>query len=278
MLLLRSPMCTSPFLLQRTCAEPTLSVKTAKWVGDCLIYTTSNNRLCYFVGTESYTIGPFDKPLYLLGYLPAHNRVYLVNKDMQLFAYTLSLSVVEYQTAILRGDLEGAAEILPTIPKTEVNKVARFLEGRDMKELALEITTDPDHKFDLALGLDDLDTAVAITREVPPTEAAVKWKAVGDRALSVWRFDLAREAYESSNDLGSLLLLLMAQGDVEGLGKLAETAEEKGQNNLAFAARLQKGDTAGCVGLLERTGRVAESALFARTYAPRLVHFFWIRG
>jgi coatomer subunit beta' len=37
------------------------SIKTAKWVGDCLIYTTTNNRLCYFVGSESYTISPFDR-------------------------------------------------------------------------------------------------------------------------------------------------------------------------------------------------------------------------
>ena len=37
------------------------SVKTAKWIGDCFIYTTANNRLCYFIGTESYTVSPFDR-------------------------------------------------------------------------------------------------------------------------------------------------------------------------------------------------------------------------
>lgn len=36
------------------------SVQTAKWIGDCLIYTTPN-RLCYFIGTETYTISPFDR-------------------------------------------------------------------------------------------------------------------------------------------------------------------------------------------------------------------------
>jgi len=68
--------------------------------------------------------------LYLLGYIPAHNRVYLADKDMNVFGYALSLSVVEYQTAVLRGDMDTAAEILPTIPKDQLNKVARFLEGR----------------------------------------------------------------------------------------------------------------------------------------------------
>jgi hypothetical protein len=73
---------------------------------------------------------PSLRPLYVLGYLPAHNRVYLADKDMQLYAYTLSLSVVEYQTAVLRGDMDAAAEILESVPKSEVNKVARFLEQR----------------------------------------------------------------------------------------------------------------------------------------------------
>lgn len=120
---------------------------TAKWVGDCFIYTTAGNRVNYFVGNESYTISPSDmyvlfgyipfpadlvcsSPMYVLGYIPAHNRVYLADKDMNVYGYALSLSVVEYQTAVLRGDMEAAAEILPTLPKEQLNKVARFLESR----------------------------------------------------------------------------------------------------------------------------------------------------
>jgi len=70
--------------------------------------------------------------MFILGYIPAHNRVYLADKDMNIFGYSLSLSVVEYQTAVLRGDMDSAAEILPTLPKEQLNKVARFLEGRGM--------------------------------------------------------------------------------------------------------------------------------------------------
>ena len=62
--------------------------------------------------------------------MPAHNRVYLADKDMHLYSYSLSLHVVEYQTAVLRGDMDTAAEILPEIPKDQVNKVARFLESK----------------------------------------------------------------------------------------------------------------------------------------------------
>ncbi|KAG5641700.1 hypothetical protein DXG03_004418 [Asterophora parasitica] len=229
---------------------------------------SEGNRLCYFVGNESYTISPFDTPLFLLGYMPAHNRVYLVDKDMHIHGYALSLSVVEYQTAVLRGDTEAAAEILPTLPKDQLNKVARFLESKDLKELAIQVTTDADHKFDLALQLDDLDTALDIARGVPELEAELKWKALGDRALAVWRFDLARECFDKAGDLSALMLLLTATGDHVGLQALAEKAEEKGQNNLAFATRFQLGDANSCVDLLVKTQRAPEAALFARTYAP----------
>ena len=96
----------------------------------------------------------------------------------------------------------------------------------DLKELALQVTTDPDHKFDLALQLDDLDSALEIARITPENEAETKWKAVGDRALAVWRFDLARECFERAGDLSALMLLLLAVGDRNGLTKLAEKAGE----------------------------------------------------
>ena len=35
--------------------------------------------------------------------------------------------------------------------------MGRFLEAIDLKEFTMQITTDPNHKFDLALALDDLD-------------------------------------------------------------------------------------------------------------------------
>lgn len=68
--------------------------------------------------------------MYLLGYLPAHNRVYVADKAMNVYGYALSLSMVEYQTAVLRGDMDAAAEILPNVPREQQNRIARFLESR----------------------------------------------------------------------------------------------------------------------------------------------------
>ena len=72
----------------------------------------------------------------LLGYIPAHNRVYVMDKDINVSGYLLSLSVIEYQTAILRGDMVAAEQILPTVPKDQRNKVARFLENRGVPHSA----------------------------------------------------------------------------------------------------------------------------------------------
>ena len=78
----------------------------------------------------------------------------------------------------------------------------------------------------------------------------MKWKALGDRALAVWRFDLARECFRRAGDLSALMLLLITTGDRKGLEGLAAKAGE-------------------CVGLLLKTQRAPEAALFSRTYAPR---------
>jgi len=58
-------------------------------------------------------------------------------------------------------------------------------------------------------------------QSVPETEAESKWKVLGDRALAVWRFNLAKEAYEKAGDLGSLMLLVVSMGDRIGLERIA---------------------------------------------------------
>jgi len=68
-------------------------------------------------------------PMFLLGYIPAHNKIYLVDKDVNVYAYGLLLAVVEYHTAVLRRDMDVASGPLAEIPAKHKNKVARFLEA-----------------------------------------------------------------------------------------------------------------------------------------------------
>ena len=236
-------------------------------MGDCFIYTNSTNRLNYLVGDQTYTISHFDSSMYLLGYIPRDGRLYLADKDVNIVSFALSLSVVEYQTVVLRGDMDAATELLESVPLDQRNKIARFLEGQGYKELALEVATDPEHRFDLALALGNLEIALDIARE---TDAEHKWKTVGDAALAVWNITLAEECFRAGKDLSSLLLLRTATNDATGLKELAGLADEAGLNNIAFSCLWQIGDIEACVDLLTKTGRTSEAALFAKTYKPSL--------
>ena len=76
--------------------------------------------------------------MYLLGHIPAHNRVYLADKDACMSGFAISLTLIEYQTDVLQGDLDAAAEILLSIPKEQRNKVARSLEARSESLLYID--------------------------------------------------------------------------------------------------------------------------------------------
>lgn len=241
------------------------TARTGEWVGDCFIYTNSTNRLNYLVGDQTYTISHFDQPMYLLGYLPRDGRIYLADKDLTTISFSLSLSVVEYQTLVLRGDMDSASELLPDIPQDQMNKIARFLEGQGYKDLALEVATDQEHRFDLSLSLGKLDIALKIAREA---DIEHRWKTVGDAAMNAWDLALAEECFTHAKDLGSLLLIHSSSGNPEGLRKLAEQAKEAGSHNVVFSALWQLGDVDGCIDLLVQTNRIAEAVLFSQTYKP----------
>ena len=71
-------------------------------MGDCLLYTNVAGRLNYTVGGEVITLQHLDRPLYIVGYLPKENRLYLIDRDYSIVSYSLLLSVLEYQTAVMR--------------------------------------------------------------------------------------------------------------------------------------------------------------------------------
>lgn len=68
------------------------------------------------------------RTMYLLGYIPKDDRLYLGDKELNVISYSLLLSVLEYQTAVMRRDFSTADKVLPTIPKEQRARVAHFLE------------------------------------------------------------------------------------------------------------------------------------------------------
>ncbi|KAI7416172.1 coatomer beta, partial [Hortaea werneckii] len=241
------------------------SVRTGQWIGDCFVYTNAPNRLNYLVGDQTYTISHFDQPYYVLGYLTRDQRIYVCDKDLTVTSFALSVSVIEYQTLVLRGDMDAAQGMLDDIPPEQKGKIARFLEGQGYKDLALQVATDPEHRFELALGLGELQIALALARDA---DVEHKWKIVGDAALAAWDLALAEDCFTHSHDLGSLLLLYSSASDRSGLASLADQAKHAGQWNVAFTCLWLVRDIPGCLDILVRTNRTAEAVLFAQTYAP----------
>ncbi|KAI5987216.1 coatomer WD associated region-domain-containing protein [Pisolithus albus] len=102
----------------------------------------------------------------------------------------------------------------------------------------------------------------------------MKWKALGDRAFGVWRFDLVKEAFDKVGDMSLLMLLSLAVGNRDGvmhLEYMMSMTDNLFPNNLAFVTFFQLGHTQVCVDLLMKTNCAPEVALFTHTYAPSLV-------
>lgn len=138
-------------------------------------------------------------------------------------------------------------------------------------EQALLVSTDLDHKFDLAVALKKLDVAYTIAKE---SDSDAKWKQLGELALACWNFtvcsttlplstlfpqrtilrllyvaevhhiglsltvrvmvQLAEECMIQAKDYSGLLLLFSSAGNPQGLLKLAAVAREAGKNNITF--------------------------------------------
>lgn len=203
-------------------AEISEVATSGTWAGDCYIYTTSTNRLEYVVGGKVNTVAHFDKPLFVLGYIAANNRVYLMDKEYQIVSYTLSLLILEYQTAILRDEPDVAETILRRIPKADHNAIARFLEGQDKLDLALEVSKDPEFRFDLAVQLKRLDLAFEIASQV---DSEAKWRQLADLSMTdLAKLSIAEGCLRKAKDVGALLQLYVAQGNANGLAFVAQQA------------------------------------------------------
>ena len=243
-------------------------VKTGLWVGDCFIYTNGVNRVNYYVGGEIVTIAHLDKTLYLIGYIPKDNRLYLVDKELNISSYSLLLTVLEYQTAVMRQDFEAADKILPNISKDQRTRVAHFLEKQGYDVQALAVSNDPEHRFDLCLKLKETKTAYELASE---SQSEQKWRQLAELAMNLCQFDLAQQCLEKANDFAGLLLLATSSGDKSMVKKLADASESKGINNIAFLSHFITGEKEKALEILINSNRIPEAAFFARTYLPSRV-------
>ena len=93
------------------------------------MYVPVCNRVMYLpVGYIIMYLSVGYRVMYLLGYIPKDSRLYLGDKELNIVSYSLLLSVLEYQTAVMRQDFDTADKVLPTVPREQRSRVAHFLE------------------------------------------------------------------------------------------------------------------------------------------------------
>jgi len=177
--------------------------------------------------------------------------------------------VLEYQTAVMRRDFETADKVLPTIPKEQRTRVAHFLEKQGFKQQALAVSSDPEHRFELAVQLCDMKTARELATEANNEQ---KWKQLAELATSKSQFELAQECLHKANDYGGLLLLATSSGNTDMVKALGETASSADKNNVSFLSSFLLGNLEDCLETLIKSGRLPEAAFFARTYLPSEVN------
>jgi len=129
----------------------------------------------------------------------------------------------------------------------------------------LAVSTDPEHRFELALQLGELKIAYQLATE---QQNEAKWKQLADLATSKGQLGLAQECLHKANDYGGLLLLATAAGNAGMVGKLGESAASGGKNNVAFLSFFITGRLEQCLDVLINSKRLPEAAFFARTYLP----------
>jgi len=139
------------------------------------------------------------------------------------------------------------------------------LFSQGFKEQALAVSTDPEHRFELALALKNLATAHALAREANSQQ---KWRQLAFIATEEGKLRLAQECLHEAQDFGGLLLVTTSTANANMIQKLGAIADETGKNNISFLSNFLLGDVDKCIDILIKTDRIPEAALFARTYAP----------
>lgn len=238
-------------------------IRQAVWVGDCLVFCDSNERLNFYIGGEIDTLGVLPRSYFILGYANRDNRIYCMDRERNVISFFLHGSQVEYLTAIVREDFEGAAALLPKVPESARYKIARLLQTRELPHIAITVTTDEDHKFELAVILKRLDTLQELIEKAP---SQTKWRQLGDIALQLGQFEIAEAALWKSSDFNGLLLLHTCTANREGLKTVAFEAFKKRRYNVAFTAFHTLADHSKACDALIASSMFSEAAFYARTY------------
>ncbi len=235
------------------------------YIDNVFVYQTGKNKINYCINEKIFNITTLSSNYYILGYLEATSKIYLMNKSFQLISYSLPYSFIMYQIAILSKKYDKADNFFSKIPESFHERVILFLQKFNHNDLSYKITKNPNQKFSLALKLKLLDDAYKIANESQNSE---KLKMVADLAFELGEFNYAEKAMREAKDYSGLLLYYSSIQNRDKLKELGEESKKMGLFNIAFSSFFQLNDIENCYNLLIESKRFPEAAVFCRTYCP----------
>lgn len=141
--------------------------------------------------------------------------------------------------------------------------------------MALKISQDNEHRFELALSLKKLGLAKQILLKSPSQQ---KWRQLADLALAECDFITTEEAALNANDYSLLYLLYTSTNNKNGLKNLVKLSIENSKYNVAFNTLWYLGDIKKCIKLLIKQNNIPQAAMLARAYYPQqidAIHSIW---
>ena len=118
-----------------------MKLETWKWVGACFIYVNNDRRMNYSIGGKIQTLVHLETASggttkhSIIGYLAKDDRIFAVDKSLNISSHSIILTVLQYQTDVMSGDFISVNELLTYIPQPEYTTLLRFfilsgLQGR----------------------------------------------------------------------------------------------------------------------------------------------------
>ena len=73
------------------------TVNSGLWVSaECFTFTNARGNIAYLIGGKVMKLGNADKKQHILGYDGKQNRLYLVDKSLNIYTHRLLLSVLNF--------------------------------------------------------------------------------------------------------------------------------------------------------------------------------------
>ena len=80
-------------------------INSGLWVSnECFTFINSKGNISYLINGKVMKLGNASKKQFILGYEGKQNRLYLIDKSLNVYCHRLILAVLNYQAAILSNE------------------------------------------------------------------------------------------------------------------------------------------------------------------------------